>query len=75
MFILKLGGSVITDKNKECSFKKQVMNNLAKNIKNANKQIILIHGAGSFGHIQAKKFRLNEGYKKHEQLHGFSVTH
>ena len=75
MYILKLGGSVITDKQKECSFRKQVMDNLAKEIKKANKQIILIHGAGSFGHIQAKKYRLNEGYIRQEQLHGFSVTH
>ena len=75
MYILKLGGSVITDKTKECSFKKQVMDNLAKNIKKADKQIILIHGAGSFGHIQAKKYRLNEGYTSEGQIHGFSITH
>jgi len=75
MIILKLGGSVITDKSKECSFKKGVMDSLAKQIKKANKQIIIIHGAGSFGHIQAKKYRLNEGYTKNEQIHGFSVTH
>jgi isopentenyl phosphate kinase len=75
MYILKIGGSVITDKTKECSFKKQVMDNLAKNIKKANKQIILIHGAGSFGHIQAKKYRLNEGYTSEGQIRGFSVTH
>ena len=75
MYILKLGGSVITDKTKECSFRKQVMDSLAKEIKKANKQIILIHGAGSFGHIQAKKYRLNEGFSREEQLHGFSVTH
>jgi isopentenyl phosphate kinase len=75
MIILKLGGSVITDKTKECTFRKKVMDNLAKEIKKANKKILLIHGAGSFGHIQAKKFRLNEGYSKGEQLHGFAVTH
>lgn len=75
MFILKLGGSVITDKTKECSFRQKIMDRLAKEIKKANPEIIIIHGAGSFGHIQAKKYRLNEGYKKQEQIHGFSVTH
>jgi isopentenyl phosphate kinase len=75
MYIIKLGGSVITDKTKECYFKKKVMDNLAKNIKKANKEVIIIHGAGSFGHISAKKYRLNEGYIEGEQLHGFSVTH
>ncbi len=75
MIILKLGGSVITDKTKEGSFRKKVMDNLSKEIKKANKQIILIHGAGSFGHIHAKKYRLNEGFSRDEQIHGFSVTH
>ena len=75
MIILKLGGSVITDKSKECLFRKDIMDNLSKNIKKANKEIILIHGAGSFGHIQAKKFQLNKGYKDKKQLHGFSITH
>ena len=75
MNILKLGGSVITDKTKECTFKKQVMDNLSKEIKKANKKIILIHGAGSFGHIQAKKYKLNDGYSRKEQLRGFSITH
>ena len=75
MYLIKLGGSVITDKKKECTFKKQVMDNLAKSINKANKQTILIHGAGSFGHIPAKKYKLNAGYNKQEQLHGFSVTH
>jgi isopentenyl phosphate kinase len=75
MIILKLGGSVITEKSKESTFRKRVMDNLAEKIKKANRQTIIIHGAGSFGHIQAKKYRLNEGYNGEEQLYGFSVTH
>jgi len=75
MIILKIGGSVITDKTKESYFRKKIMDSLSKEIKKANKEIILIHGAGSFGHIQAKKYNLKEGYNKKEQLHGFSITH
>ncbi|KYK20089.1 kinase [Thermoplasmatales archaeon SG8-52-4] len=75
MIIVKLGGSVITEKSKEGTFRKKVMDNLAEKIKKANRQIIIIHGAGSFGHIQAKKYRLNEGFKSEDQLYGFSVTH
>lgn len=74
MIILKLGGSVITNKTTEGSFRENIMDNLSKEIKKANKQIILIHGAGSYGHIYAKKYRLNQGFKKDEQIHGFSVT-
>jgi len=75
MFIIKIGGSVITDKAKENSFKKNVIDNLAKQIKKSNKEIIFVHGAGSFGHIIAKKYSLNQGYKNKNQLYGFSLTH
>lgn len=75
MFILKLGGSVITDKTRQYCFKENVMDNLASEIKRSNKEAILIHGAGSFGHILAKKYNLNEGYIEESQIKGFSLTH
>jgi len=75
MFIIKLGGSVITDKAKDCTFKQKVMDNLSEQIKRAGKEAIIIHGAGSFGHIIAKKYDLNSGYKRLEQIKGFSETH
>lgn len=74
MYIIKLGGSVITDKSKESLFKRDVMNNLSKEIKKANKKCIIIHGAGSFGHILAKKYKLNDGLINNNQLKGFSDT-
>jgi len=75
MFIVKLGGSVITDKTKERTFKPKVMDQLASEIKKSDKQMIIVHGAGSFGHILAKKYKLNEGYKNYDQVKGFSLTH
>jgi isopentenyl phosphate kinase len=75
MFVVKLGGSVITDKSKECLFRKEVMDRLSMQIKKADKEVILVHGAGSFGHIIAKEYRLNEGYIQDKQLQGFSFTH
>lgn len=75
MFILKLGGSVITDKSVENSFKKDIVERLALEIKKANKEVIIIHGAGSYGHILAKKYDLNNGYKNKEQIQGFAQTH
>ena len=75
MFVVKLGGSIITDKSKKYFFKKEVMDKLSIEIKKANKDIILVHGAGSFGHILAKEYMLNQGFRKDEQLQGFSLTH
>jgi isopentenyl phosphate kinase len=75
MFVIKFGGSVITDKAKECCFKQDVMDRLAEELYRAKKKVILIHGAGSFGHILAKKYRLNDGFKRKNQLEGFALTH
>ena len=75
MYIIKFGGSVITDKSKENSFKKDIVKNLSEQLKKAGKQIILVHGAGSYGHILAKKYDLNNGFKNKDQLEGFSKTH
>ena len=47
MYIIKFGGSVITDKRKENCFKQEVVDNLAKEIKKSKKDTIIIHGAGS----------------------------
>ena len=75
MIILKLGGSVITDKTKEQTFKPETMDKLAASIKKANQKLIIVHGAGSFGHILAEKYKLNEGHKSTGQVKGFSLTH
>jgi isopentenyl phosphate kinase len=74
MFIIKFGGSVITDKAKECCFKQEIVDRLASELKHANKEIILIHGAGSFGHILAKKYKLNDGFRQKKQVEGFALT-
>jgi isopentenyl phosphate kinase len=75
MFVVKLGGSVITDKSKKSEFKKEIMDRLSLEINKANKKVIIVHGAGSFGHILAKEYMLNEGHKNENQLKGFSLTH
>jgi len=74
MFLIKLGGSVITDKTKECCFKQETMDRLAAELRKASTQAILIHGAGSFGHILAKQYKLNEGYTQKKQVEGFALT-
>jgi isopentenyl phosphate kinase len=74
MFIIKLGGSVITNKAKECCFRQEIMDQLAAELKHANSEVILVHGAGSFGHILAKKYELNNGLKRKKQIEGFALT-
>jgi isopentenyl phosphate kinase len=75
--ILKLGGSVITEKNKVFTPNKKAINRLAKEISEANvSRLILVHGGGSFGHPLAKQYRIKEGFTgSSSQIFGFSKTH
>lgn len=72
MILVKLGGSVITDKSELRSFREATVRRLAEEIREAGKSIILVHGAGSFGHPLAMKFQLHLGRKNDDQLRGFS---
>jgi len=70
--ILKLGGSVITDKRAENGVVKvNEIQRIAKEISGFKGKLIIVHGAGSFGHPQAKKYALNEGFN----VSGSIVTH
>jgi isopentenyl phosphate kinase len=75
MLLIKIGGSIITDKSTKDSYKKTIVDRLAAEIKKADEQIIIVHGAGSYGHILAKKYNLNQGFKTDEQILGFALTH
>ncbi len=57
--MIKLGGSVISDKNIPYSFKHRVTKRLIKEISSSEEEIIVVHGGGSFGHPGAEKFDLN----------------
>jgi isopentenyl phosphate kinase len=74
--ILKVGGSVITDKNQEMKARTDVMNRLAVEIKKADVQnLIIVHGGGSFGHPIAQKYAIKDGFKEEAQRMGFAETH
>ena len=75
MQILKLGGSVITHKDEYFSPHKENIKRLAQEISATKEPLIIVHGAGSFGHPVAKKYNISEGLKTSDQLIGFSATH
>lgn len=78
MLIIKLGGSVITQKESATpKARLKTINRLAKEIAqlwHQDHKIILVHGAGSFGHPLAKKYELHKGMKTIEQKVGFGLT-
>ncbi len=66
--LLKLGGSLITDKDKPYTPRLDKLKELALEIKTAldsNPGLLLIlgHGSGSFGHVAAKKYGTRDGIK------------
>ena len=75
---LKLGGSLITEKSLENTFKPDVCRRLGGDIRSAllksDAPLILGHGAGSFGHYAAKKHRTDEGLPGGGGWRGYSET-
>ncbi len=76
MIFLKLGGSLITEKEKPSSARIDVIQRAAKEIAAAcandpGLQLLLGHGSGSFGHFPAKHHKTREGVRIPEQWSGF----
>ena len=76
--ILKVGGSVITDKKSEKPKEKikeimRVAGEIKKGLR-PDDRLILIHGVGSFGHPIARKYELHKGMNSEEQKIGFLHT-
>ncbi len=61
VYVLKIGGSVLTEKGKERKARKSAIKRISKEIALAlahtsRKNLVLVHGAGSYGHPQAKVY-------------------
>ncbi|MFH2112179.1 MAG: isopentenyl phosphate kinase [Candidatus Bathyarchaeota archaeon] len=76
MRILKLGGSIVTDKDKPFTPNTQNIERLAAEVAaSMPTPLVIVHGGGSYGHPVAKQYNIGEGYKRPDQLMGFSRTH
>lgn len=73
MILIKLGGSIITNKEKQLSPRKKVVENIAKNLKKINEPIIIVHGGGSFGHYWSVKYDMHTKPKKYD-MHGVAIV-
>lgn len=81
MIFIKLGGSLITDKQIESSFREPIVAQIAQDIAYAltqrpNLQLVVGHGSGSFGHFAARRHDTINGVHTREQWRGFvEVAH
>ncbi|MGP8321354.1 MAG: isopentenyl phosphate kinase [Methanosarcinaceae archaeon] len=70
--ILKIGGSIITDKDADDGTANYgEIKRIAGEISKHHGRLIVVHGAGSFGHPQAKKYELTEKF----DAKGALITH
>jgi isopentenyl phosphate kinase len=69
--ILKIGGSILTDKSRELTPRQGEITRVAQEIAIHPNDLVLVHGAGSFGHIPAKKYGLPHEFSRE----GLRVTH
>jgi isopentenyl phosphate kinase len=66
LVLLKLGGSVITDKNQPFTARENTIRRLAREMRQAledqpHLRLVLGHGSGSFGHVVGQKYRTRQG--------------
>ncbi len=76
LVFLKLGGSLITDKDTPNTARHDVIQRLADELASALQaspglRILLGHGSGSFGHVAARKHGTRQGVHSPEGWHGF----
>ena len=74
MIIIKLGGSVITRKGEYATFNTAVMENIAGELSRyrGGEPMVIVHGAGSFGHILAREHSLRNPVRNGELPKGIA---
>jgi isopentenyl phosphate kinase len=76
LILIKLGGSLITNKNKPFTENLGTIKRLAKEIHQARQQVktkvIIGHGGGSYPHVPATKYRTAEGTVNQESFRGIA---
>ncbi|MFA6328453.1 MAG: isopentenyl phosphate kinase [Candidatus Micrarchaeia archaeon] len=79
MQILKLGGSVLTRKRGFMEADTGSIAKLAavvgKAYKSGVRDLIIVHGAGSFGHAPVIRYKLNDGVRTRKQVWACALTH
>jgi isopentenyl phosphate kinase len=76
LILIKIGGSLITDKTKPFTTRPDAIKRIAKEIKEAldekDMKLLIGHGGGSFPHQSAKKYQTNKGIINDESYRGIA---
>jgi len=78
LILIKIGGSLITDKTKPYTTRPDVIKRIAKEIHEAidekDVNLVIGHGAGSFAHQSASKYQTQNGIINDESYRGIAVV-
>lgn len=76
--LIKLGGSVITNKEVPMMVREDVLKRLVSEIARAQKEndssVIIGHGQGSFGHAPALRYKTMDGFMNKDSVMGMAIT-
>ena len=73
MILIKLGGSIITNKEKPLSARKKSIDKIVLALKKIDEPIIVVHGGGSYGHYWSVKYNMHTKPANYN-THGVSVV-
>ncbi len=78
LIFVKLGGSLITEKNAPATIRYSILKRIVKELKEVvdrerNLKLLIGHGGGSFPHPIAKAFRTAEGFIRADSVRGFAM--
>ena len=79
VILIKLGGSVITNKDIPMSLRQNMLERLVKEIADARKKLhntlfVIGHGQGSYGHVPAVQYKTIEGFVNNESPMGMAIV-
>lgn len=73
MILIKMGGSVITDKSRALHARKKAIGAIAGEIKKIKEPSVIVHGGGSYGHYWSVRYDMHTEPARYD-LHGISVV-
>jgi len=73
MILIKLGGSIITNKEKPLSPRMVAISNIASQLRKIGEPYIIVHGGGSFGHYWSVKYDMHTKPARYS-MRGVSVV-
>ncbi len=73
MILIKLGGSIITNKERPLSPRTATIQKIARHLKKIKEPVIIVHGGGSFGHYWSVRYNMHTKPARYDP-HGIAIV-